>query len=316
MSNKSPIYGFCDAGCRRETVHKADFDRAATYIEIGLNNGAARVEPFHKYKIKTNIVDGAYACTVKILVNNNDDSVEISEPYELDIPITKAFDKYRDHFYIEVLAWDYVSEETYNLIYELNGEQQTFGYTTTEDLTLGGILIANATEVYRYNADAEILAKDGKDGRDGKDGKDGLGVPKVTADDNGKVLRVAGGAWAAVDDAIPTYDLSVLGLSAIAPNGEHAVVETDTTDILAALNKGAVKFIVKFNIGTEIEISLVMSPACVTASGEYSCSSINEFNDSMMITTISAADGGISVKCTPMDNIIGAYINIALGGDY
>ena len=308
MNNLPKIHATCAAGCLWETVHRSEFERAATYAPIRLDSGATRVDPWHKYKIKTNIVDGAYACTVKILVNNNDDSVEISEPYELDIPITKAFDKYRDHFYIEVLAWDYVSEETYNLIYELNGEQQTFGYTTTEDLTLGGILIANATEVYRYNADAEILAKDGI-------------TPHIGANGNWFIGDIdtgvkAGGNGGGGEYEIPTFDLVALGLPTIIPNGQYVRVAIDTTEIIAALEKGAVKIIVNFNMGAEVVVSLVLNPASVIATGEYSCTITNEFNNTVLITTVGVGNGYIAAKCTPMDNIIGAYINIALGGDY
>jgi hypothetical protein len=115
---------------------------------------------------------------------------------------------------------------------------------------------------------------------------------------------------------IPTFDLAALGLSTIIPNGQYVQLETDTTDIIAALEKGAVKFIVAFNMGANITVSLVLNPACVLANGQYSCTCMNEFNDAVLITTIDVGDGLIAAKCTPMDNIIGAYINVALGGDY
>lgn len=312
MNNLPKIFANCPAGCLWETVHREEFNRAATYLPIRLDSGETYVDPLNKYKIETPSADGAYTCVLNVLLRDNselgeDDGSGSYYSTGINIPLADAYDAYRDYFYFEVLDFSYIEDEFYRLTYELNGNRKTYEFTDTTDFSLVGVSVADAIAVYRFNEDAEIVAKDGKDG---------AGVPAVTKDDNGKVLRVVGGAWAASEDAIPTFDLVTLGLPAIAPDGEGVLIETDTADILAALNKGAVKFIVGFNVGVEIKISLVMSPACVTASGEYSCSSINEFNGSMMITTISAADGGISVKCTPMENIIGAYINIALGGDY
>lgn len=115
---------------------------------------------------------------------------------------------------------------------------------------------------------------------------------------------------------IPTFDLTVLGLGAVVPGGDIVVLETDTTEITAALEKGAVKFIASFNIGTEISTALVLNPAAVLTSGEYSCTAMNEFSGTFLITTVNVANGFIAAKCTPMDSVIGAYIDAALGGDY
>lgn len=115
---------------------------------------------------------------------------------------------------------------------------------------------------------------------------------------------------------VPTFDLVALGLPTIIPNGQYVRVATDTAEIIAALEKGAVKIIVNFNMGAEIAISLVLNPASVIAAGEYSCTATSEFNGIMLITTVGVGDGYVAAKCTPMDNIIGAYIDAALGGDY
>lgn len=115
---------------------------------------------------------------------------------------------------------------------------------------------------------------------------------------------------------IPTFNLVELGLPTIIPNGQYVRVATDTAEIIAALEKGAVKIIVNFNMGAEVAVSLVLNPASVIAAGEYSCTATSEFNGIMLITTVGVGDGYIAAKCTPMDNIIGAYIDAALGGDY
>lgn len=173
MSNRPPIYGFCNAGCRRETVHKADFERSATYVEIGLDNGEAKVEPLHKYKINTNRTGSAYDCIVNVLLRDNgeyiedDYSGELLYHREINIPLADAYDAYRNYFYFEVLDFSYVEDELYRLTYELNGKRKTYEFTETTDFSLVGVLVANAIALYRFNEDAETVARDGKDGIDG-----------------------------------------------------------------------------------------------------------------------------------------------------
>lgn len=52
--NKPPIYGFCPAGCKWETVHKSDFEKAANYypIVIDENGTATATDIIAKYKIE------------------------------------------------------------------------------------------------------------------------------------------------------------------------------------------------------------------------------------------------------------------------
>lgn len=65
---------------------------------------------------------------------------------------------------------------------------------------------------------------------------------------------------------IPTFDLVELGLPTIVFGGETVLLETDTTDIMAALDKGAVKFIVGF---AETQAEVVMNS--VGVQGGYIC---------------------------------------------
>ena len=161
---------------------------------------------------------------------------------------------------------------------------------------------------------------DGKDGANGTNGKDGV-TPHIGGNGNWFIGDVdtgvsAGGNGGGGEYVIPTFNLAELGLPTIIPNGQYVQLQTDTTELIAALDKGAVKLIVLFNMGAEIPVSLVLNPACVMATGEYSCTATNEFNNAMLFTTVGVGNGYIAVKCTPIDNIIGAYIDVALGGDY
>lgn len=115
---------------------------------------------------------------------------------------------------------------------------------------------------------------------------------------------------------IPTFDLVALGLPAIIPNGEYVMGELDTTEIMAALDMGAVKFAAQFNMGAAVSVTLVFNPGYSPMFGGYSCTSLNDFDGVMLITTVNVMEGFISAKCVLMDDIIGAYIGAALGGDY
>ena len=150
----------------------------------------------------------------------------------------------------------------------------------------------------------------GENGKDGVDGQDGV-TPHIGDNGNWFIGDVdtgvaAGGSGGGGGEyEIPTFNLAELGLGAIVPGGDMVVIETDTTEIVAALNKGAVKFIVSFNMGMEISTALVLNPAAILASGEYSCTTMNEFNGTFLITTVNVANGFIAAKCTLMDNIVG-----------
>ena len=66
---------------------------------------------------------------------------------------------------------------------------------------------------------------------------------EVTEDDNGKVLGVVGGAWAAAEPEggeIPFFDLIALGLQSV-PRNEVVALSTDTTEMFAAHAKGLAK---------------------------------------------------------------------------
>lgn len=104
---------------------------------------------------------------------------------------------------------------------------------------------------------------------------------------------------------IPTFNLAALGLPSIAPNGEYVMAEFDTTELMGALDKGAVKFVAQFNMGAEVSATLVLNPAYAPVLGGYSCTSLNDFEGILLITTVSVSEGFIAAKCTPMDDAIG-----------
>lgn len=80
-------------------------------------------------------------------------------------------------------------------------------------------------------------------------------LPEVSAADNGKVLSVVGGAWAAADiesGDVPFFDLAALGLPNV-PIGSSVALSTDMTEIMAAHEKGLARLAINIEGGGRYE---------------------------------------------------------------
>lgn len=123
-------------------------------------------------------------------------------------------------------------------------------------------------------------------------------LPAISGeDDNGKILTVVDGAWAAAEQeaaAIPFFDLAALGLPDVTMDGMAKELETDTTDIRAALDAGPVKF--AFNLEDAGRAELVMNKVSINEYGIYMC--IMPFNGGLFSLMI--ADGDIQVGVAPL----------------
>ena len=118
-------------------------------------------------------------------------------------------------------------------------------------------------------------------------------LPAVTENDNGKVLSVVGGAWAAAEQeaaAIPFFDLAEMGLPDVPSDGTAVDLATDTTEIKSALDNGSVKFAVNLEDAGRIEF--VMNKYSIDAYGLYAC--IYSMPDSAIMLMI--ADGSIQAS--------------------
>ena len=122
-------------------------------------------------------------------------------------------------------------------------------------------------------------------------------LPAVTENDNGKVLSVVGGAWAAAEAAsgeIPFFDLADMGLPEVPSNGTTADLVVDTTEIKSSLDNGSVKFALNAEDAGRVEI--VMNKYSVDAYGIYVCS-YNMPDGAIMLMI---ADGDIQVGVAPL----------------
>ena len=132
-------------------------------------------------------------------------------------------------------------------------------------------------------------------------------LPDVTSDDNGKVLGVVDGEWVPTapksntdgSGSIPLYDLTALGLPTVKTDGTTSDLTLDTTDIRAALDKGAVKF--GLNVDGSGAVEVVMTKYEVN--GLYLCT-YTIFN---LTLTLMIAENGLQASVTAMAADVAEY---------
>lgn len=117
-----------------------------------------------------------------------------------------------------------------------------------------------------------------------------LEAKDISVDENGtrldeKLENLAG--------TTPTFDLAALGLPNVSLDGSQAFVETDTTEIMSALEKGAVRFSLNVVLG-ETVIPMFLIPNSIYADGMWMCTTVAEFMGKMLCTMI-VQEGAIVV---------------------
>ena len=151
-------------------------------------------------------------------------------------------------------------------------------------------------------------------------------LPTVTENDNGKVLSVVGGAWAAATGAaggatIPTYDLTAMGLPTVEVNGEVVELVTDTTQIMSDLTSRSVKVTFALSMGGEAaSVSKIVNALTGDALGGCIVTSTDTLGDTVVFTNFNIIEGGIVAMSYTLDTLVNPYIDAymedALGGDY
>lgn len=216
MSNRPKIYGMCPAGCLFETIHRDEFNAAATYKNLVLENGAVNVEMLHKYKIvpATDEDSGEYALSITAVLSNG-------EEHDISPEDGFNYDPYHTYIFFECLDLQPSYLGYYNLIFEVDGQRHTTEIDSPDhsvDATIDHIVITGAAQVSIYS-DGEIKAEDGesvsvaavaesnvdggenvvtftdgktltvKNGKTGAAGKDGVS-PTVAVSKEGKVTTI------------------------------------------------------------------------------------------------------------------------------
>lgn len=174
MSKYPKIYGFCDAGCRWETVHMDDFQKAAYMVACGKQNDVFTLEPLKTYRIKktTSPANSNYgfAITLSFLVVNDTGTTEhvINIYNPDDVPLT---DSTGQHFnynaaykeFLTVRFCDFASSDEGSMaVFEIDGKIFYIASNVGIDVdeTFSGLVVAvsGAEECYLINESAEILA--------------------------------------------------------------------------------------------------------------------------------------------------------------
>ncbi len=148
---------------------------------------------------------------------------------------------------------------------------------------------------------------------------------------------------------VPTFDLTALGLEAVVVDGDETSLQTDTTEILAALEKGKAKFGLGVSYGSETMPFVVQTNVFGMANGsQYICSGTVDLMGMCLSLSIIVQEGivvafvrlakelpavtaednekilqvvdGVWTKLAIADSAVKTYIddyiNTALGGDY
>lgn len=154
MSNKPRIYGFCKAGCQWETVHKDDFLNSASIVKIPNNaDGTFTLDPERKYRIVSGITDGRWDFSIDISVSHSGDSPLYTIPVE-----GLEHEEFSKSVNFRYLGTSYDAEIGTYIFYEIDGTRRSsFLFYNKTEVKSVSITLENATEVYLYNEDAEIL---------------------------------------------------------------------------------------------------------------------------------------------------------------
>lgn len=167
MSKNPKIYGFCDAGCRWETVHMVDFQRSASIVACNKMDGKFYLEGGKLYKIKkaTEIENSAYGFYFTVVYGigfvDREETIESS-------PITISHDGANRSSLLARLVRTYVDGSWIKGVFEIDGTIQTYdlGYHEGFEAFIGVYqLVVNNSEgcsvdeCYMVNENAEILAK-------------------------------------------------------------------------------------------------------------------------------------------------------------
>ena len=138
------------------------------------------------------------------------------------------------------------------------------------------------------------------------------GLPKIQAEDQGKFLAVDCGLFTLVSPTgaeTPVFDLGALGLGAVPLTGGSSVVETDTTEIRSALDKGVVIFVIPVAAnGTTMSATMTMNGG--NANGSYQCISVTNMFE-MATVTVNVTDTFVHVSFASLKDAPPASIDLS-----
>lgn len=198
---KPRVYGFCDAGCRRETVLREDFLRSASLYEIYPDSGGKwHLEKRKQYKIfAPKDENGAFSFELYVDYSIGRHYIE-----------TTTNDEYADWFVFRFLDYKHIEGTQYKIVYEIEGNRYS-EIIADGDPVDGVVVLTGVTQVFLYNDDATVYARDGEKGEKGDMGNAGtyytVAIPAATDTDlkgwaataSGYELMIGDVAWMTED---------------------------------------------------------------------------------------------------------------------
>ena len=120
----------------------------------------------------------------------------------------------------------------------------------------------------------------------------------VLAEVDGAIKRVPGEGLGG-SGTIPEFDLIAMGLPAVPIGGEQVSVECDTTEIMAAMEKGLVKL--NFAVDMCDSDNTVIAGKLITAMGSANGGYFNNFmfmalGESFLVISLGVGNGGMSAQ--------------------
>lgn len=171
MRRLPKIKAHCAAGCAWETIHREEFLRSASLVEVHPDeNGKWTLELKKQYKIFAP-KDEHGKFNFELYVNYIIGKHHIT---------TSTNDEYADCFVFRMLDYKWIVDTGLKIVYEIEGNR--YSEIIAEGDAVDGVVLSGATQVFLYNADATVYARDGADGKDGNAGAVYYSVEIPTAD--------------------------------------------------------------------------------------------------------------------------------------
>lgn len=122
----------------------------------------------------------------------------------------------------------------------------------------------------------------------------------IVVDDNGtrldeKLLEMGTPTDTAAET--PTFDLAEMGLGALILDGTEVFVQTDTTEMISALEKGAVMFSLNMLSMADFQslVPLTITPTSVSMDGQWMCTAVVELNRTKLLANILVQEDAVIV---------------------
>ena len=155
----------------------------------------------------------------------------------------------------------------------------------------------NLSEAYKAQARANIgIVGTGEDGEPGKSAFQSAVEGGYAGTEEEFYNALANSGKAEIN--VPMFNLGTLGLTPISIFGGEGVLETDTTDIVAAFEKGLVTFVVPVDVdGQTANVTIVTNPA--NAMGSYQSIALINFTE-LATVTVDVGEGMLRVIIEPL----------------